>query len=175
VAENYSKVLAYKDEYEVARQLTSDQFRQQLDAQFEGDFELEFNLAPPLLSKINPATGRPRKRKFAAKKVLPLLGRLAKLRNLRGTPLDIFGYTADRRLERRLIAEYERDIDAILSNLTKSTYDDACVLATLPTSIRGYGPVKEAAYEKTQPQRQQLLNRIAGSEQNTADLQEVGA
>ncbi len=175
VAENYSKVLAYKDEYEVARQLTSDKFRQQLDAQFEGEFELEFNLAPPLISKINPATGRPRKRKFAAKKVLPLLGQLAKLRNLRGTPLDIFGYTADRRLERRLIAEYERDVDAILSNLTKSTYEDACVLATLPASIRGYGPVKEAAYEKAQPQRQQLLNRIAGTDSSTADLQEVGA
>lgn len=179
VAENYSKLLAYKDEYEVARQLTSKTFQQQLEAQFEGEFELEFNLAPPLISKTNPATGRPRKRKFSSK-ILPLFRQLAKMRSVRGTPLDIFGYTADRRLERRLISEYERDIKQILSDLRPETsidqYSDACALAALPASIRGYGPVKEAAYEKAQSQRQVLLSNLSDpTQKSTTQYQEVGA
>ncbi len=162
VAENYSKVLAYKDEYEVARQLTSAQFRKQLEAQFEGDLQLEFNLAPPLISRINPATGRPRKRLFS-EKVLPLFRLLAKLRGLRGTPLDLFGYGADRRLERRLISEYESDIQQLLTSLSSDSYQHACELARLPAVIRGYGPVKEAAYDKAQQQRQALLARVSQS------------
>ncbi len=165
VAENYSKVLAYKDEYEVARQLTSTRFRSQLAAQFEGDLQLEFNLAPPLLSRINPATGRPRKRQYS-EKILPLFRALSKLRSLRGTPLDLFGYSADRRLERRLISEYEADIQQILLTLSQHTQQDACELARLPASIRGYGPVKEAAYDKAQQQRQQLLSRITQRHDN---------
>uniref|UniRef100_UPI00356661BD indolepyruvate ferredoxin oxidoreductase family protein n=1 Tax=Pontibacterium sp. TaxID=2036026 RepID=UPI00356661BD len=175
VAENYSKLLAYKDEYEVARQLTSETFQQQLEAQFEGEFELEFNLAPPLISKTNPATGRPRKRKFSSK-ILPLFRQLAKMRSVRGTPLDIFGYTADRRLERRLIGEYERDIKQILSDLRPESYTEACALAALPASIRGYGPVKEAAYEKAQLQRQVLLSNLSDpTQKSTTQYQEVGA
>ena len=167
VAENYSKVLAYKDEYEVARQLTSAQFRKQLEAQFEGDLELEFNLAPPLLSRINPTTGRPRKRLFS-EKVLPLFRLLAKLRSLRGTPLDLFGYSTDRRLERRLISEYEADIQQLLPSLNSYSHQDACELARLPAAIRGYGPVKEAAYDKAQPKRQELLARVS----QTSDSQQ---
>ncbi|MBN1008483.1 indolepyruvate ferredoxin oxidoreductase family protein [Amphritea pacifica] len=159
VAENYSKVLAYKDEYEVARQLTSVSFREQLNQQFEGDFELEFNLAPPLISRINSATGRPVKRRFSDR-IMPLFRLLASLRPLRGTPLDLFGYSADRRLERRLIREYEQDIQALLQNLSVDNLQDATELARLPSGIRGYGPVKEQAYEKAQRQRQQLLERI---------------
>ncbi|WP_299194403.1 indolepyruvate ferredoxin oxidoreductase family protein [uncultured Amphritea sp.] len=159
VAENYSKVLAYKDEYEVARQLTSASFRQQLESQFEGEFELEFNLAPPLISRINSTTGRPVKRRFS-EKIMPLFRLLAGLKSLRGTPLDLFSYSADRRLERRLIREYEQDIQAILDNLNQANLQDALALARLPSTIRGYGPVKEAAYEKAQQQRQQLSDRI---------------
>ena len=159
VAENYSKVLAYKDEYEVARQLTSSHFRQQLESQFEGDFELEFNLAPPLISRINRATGRPVKRRFS-EKIMPLFRLLASLRPLRGTPLDLFGYSADRRLERRLIREYEQDIQALLQNLSVDNLQDAIELARLPSVIRGYGPVKERAYEQAQIQRQQLREQI---------------
>lgn len=160
VAENYSKVLAYKDEYEVARQLTSAEFRQQLETQFEGDLKLEFNLAPPLISRINPATGRPRKRLFS-EKVLPLFRLLAKMRSLRGTPLDLFGYGTDRRLERRLISEYEGDIQQLLPSLSDYSHPHACELARLPAVIRGYGPVKEAAYDKVQQQRQALLTRVS--------------
>ena len=162
VAENYSKVLAYKDEYEVARQLTSTQFRKQLEAQFEGDLKLEFNLAPPLISRINPATGRPRKRLFS-EKVLPLFRLLAKMRGLRGTPLDLFGYGTDRRLERRLISEYESDIQLLLPSLSDYSHPHACELARLPAAIRGYGPVKEAAYDKVQQRRQALLARVSQS------------
>ncbi|MGB0468824.1 MAG: indolepyruvate ferredoxin oxidoreductase family protein [Pontibacterium sp.] len=180
VAENYSKLLAYKDEYEVARQLTSEKFHQQLEAQFEGEFELEFNLAPPMISKINPGTGRARKRKFSSK-ILPLFRQLSKLRVLRGTVLDVFGYTADRRLERQLINEYESDIQTILGHLQPETYSNACALAALPASIRGYGPVKEVAYKKAQLQRQVLLNSLSNPTQDktnqdsTINLQEVGA
>ncbi|MDO6565368.1 indolepyruvate ferredoxin oxidoreductase family protein [Amphritea sp. 1_MG-2023] len=159
VAENYAKVLAYKDEYEVARLLTSAAFRQQLENQFEGDFKLEFNLAPPLISRINSATGRPKKRTFS-EKILPLFRLLARAKTLRGTPLDIFSYSADRRLERRLIREYEQDIAAILNNLSVDNLQDAVELARLPAVIRGYGPVKDAAYDKAQQTRQQLLERI---------------
>lgn len=159
VAENYSKLLSYKDEYEVARQLSSSQFKDEIEAQFEGDFELEFNLAPPLLSRIDPATGRARKRKYSSK-ILPLMRMLAAVRCVRGTPLDLFAYSADRKLERHLIHEYERDIDLILNNLDASNYDDACLLAELPKTIRGYGPVKEKAYETANIQRQTLLSSI---------------
>ncbi len=159
VAENYGKVLAYKDEYEVARQLTSVGFRQQLENQFEGEFELEFNLAPPLISRINSATGRPVKRRYS-EKIMPVFRLLARLRTLRGTPLDLFGYSADRRLERRLIREYEQDIQAILENLSRENLPDATELARLPSVIRGYGPVKEIAYANAQTQRQQLLERL---------------
>ncbi|KEA65329.1 Indolepyruvate ferredoxin oxidoreductase [Marinobacterium lacunae] len=163
VAEHYSKVLAYKDEYEVARQLASASFRQQLAEQFEGEFELEFHLAPPLISRIDPATGRSRKRKFAGKRMLPLFRLLAGLRGLRGTVLDPFTYSADRRLELRLIAEYEADIQLILTQLSAANYDAACELAQLPAAIRGYGPVKEKAYAKAQAKRVELITRMNGS------------
>ena len=102
------------------------------------------------------------------------------MRSVRGTPLDIFGYTADRRLERRLISEYERDIKQILSDLRPESsidkYTDACALAALPASIRGYGPVKEAAYEKAQSQRQVLLSNLSDpTQKSTTQYQEVGA
>ncbi|EAR61039.1 indolepyruvate ferredoxin oxidoreductase family protein [Neptuniibacter caesariensis] len=163
VAENYSKVLAYKDEYEVARQLSSDSFREQLEAQFEGDFQLEFNLAPPLLSKVDPATGRPKKRTFSAK-YLPLFKALSQLKGLRGTALDIFAYSADRRMERRLIREYESDINTVLTHLTRDNLQDAIQLLSLPAKIRGYGPVKDRAYEKAQLEREALLERISDAQ-----------
>ena len=160
VAANYSKLLSYKDEYEVARQLSSSHFRAEVEAQFEGDFTLEFNLAPPLISRIDPATGRARKRKFSSK-ILPLMKALSAVRSIRGTPLDIFAYSADRKLERQLIRDYEQDIDFILNNLDASIYDQACLLAELPMKIRGYGPVKESAYKAVKDERQTLLSSLA--------------
>ena len=113
VAINYAKLLAYKDEYEVARLFIDGGFEKQLRDQFEGDFKFSFNLAPPILGRGGDALGRPKKRAFGAW-MLPVFRTLAKFRFLRGTPLDIFGYSADRKLERDLIAGYEKDVATVL-------------------------------------------------------------
>ncbi|GGO88024.1 indolepyruvate ferredoxin oxidoreductase [Marinobacterium nitratireducens] len=162
VAENYSKVLAYKDEYEVARLYSDGSFRKLLAEQFEGDVELEFNLAPPLLSRAKDGQ-RPRKRKFGPW-MESAFRWLAKGKVLRGTPLDPFGYGADRRLERRLIRDYEADIAWLLEHLRRDNLEDARALAALPSQIRGYGPVKEAACEQAAVQRTQLRARLDAPE-----------
>src|SRR5947209_4139299 len=113
VAINYAKLLAYKDEYEVARLYTDGKFEQQLRDQFEGDFKISFNLAPPILSSGVDALGRPKKRAFGAW-MMSVFRVLAKFRFLRGTALDVFGYSADRKLERDLIAGYEEDVATVL-------------------------------------------------------------
>ncbi len=161
VARNYFKLLAYKDEYEVARLFAESDFESRLKAQFEGDFRLKFHLAPPLLSRTDPATGRPRKREFG-----PWMGRifpiLAKFRRLRGTPFDPFGWNHERRLERRLIAKYESLVEDILARLTAGNLEIAVALAQIPDMIRGFGPVKAAriaaAKEKEAELRTLFLN-----------------
>ena len=107
VAINYAKLLAYKDEYEVARLFSDGRFEKQLRDQFDGDFKFNFNLAPPILGGGKDALGRPKKRAFGAW-MLPVFRMLAKMKGLRGTAFDIFGHSADRKLERELIAGYER-------------------------------------------------------------------
>ena len=121
VAINYAKLLAYKDEYEVARLFTDGRFEKQLRDQFEGDFKFNFNLAPPILGGGVDALGRPKKRAFGAW-MMPVFRMLAKMRCLRGTPLDIFGYSADRKLERDLIAGYEKDVATVLGLLSPVTH-----------------------------------------------------
>jgi len=160
VAKQYSRVLSYKDEYEVARLMTSDSFRDELAAQFEGEFTLEFNLAPPLLSRKDKHGGRPRKRTYS-EKILPLFRMLSRMKGLRGTPLDIFGWSADRRLERRIIAEYEDDLNLIERTLSNDNYGLAQQLASLPETIRGYGPVKDVNYEKAQLKRRDLRAQLS--------------
>lgn len=146
VAINYAKLLAYKDEYEVARLYTDGRFEKQLRDQFDGDFKINFNLAPPLLGGAKDALGRPRKRAFGAW-MMPAFRMLAGMRGLRGTAFDIFGHSADRRLERDLIAGYEKDVATVLSLLSPVTLDTAIELLSLPDRIRGYGPVKEKAVQ----------------------------
>ena len=158
-AENYSRVLAYKDEYEVARQLSSPAFRKKLEQQFEGNFALSFSMAPPLISRTDPATGRPRKKEFS-EKILPIFRLMAKLKVLRGTPFDLFRFTQDRRLEHKIIREYERDLGRIERHLNSTNYDDACELARIPSKIRGYGPVKSESYNKAQEERIHLRNQL---------------
>jgi len=160
VAINYAKLLAYKDEYEVARLYTDGRFEQQLRDQFDGDFKISFNLAPPLLGGAKDALGRPKKRAFGAW-MLPAFRMLAKLRVLRGTPLDIFGYSGDRRLERDLIAGYEKDVAHILSMLSPVTLDTAVEILSLPDRIRGYGPVKEKAVADAKGRYVQLAADLA--------------
>ena len=160
VAINYAKLLAYKDEYEVARLYTDGRFEKQLRDQFDGDFKISFNLAPPLLSRSVDALGRPKKRVFGAW-MLPVFRTLAKLRFLRGTALDIFSYSADRRLERDLIAGYEKDVATALGLLSPVTIDAAVELLSLPDRIRGYGPVKEKAVEDAKARYAQLAADLA--------------
>ncbi len=156
VAEGYHKLLAYKDEYEVARLLLSS--REKARAEFEGDFKMKFNLAPPMLSKMGP-NGRPQKREFGPWLEQPLR-LMAKLKRLRGTPLDVFGYTAERKMERALIKQYETDMREVLPKLDANTRDAVVALAALPLDIRGFGPVKEANEAKAAKRREELLSVI---------------
>ena len=156
VAKGYHKLLSYKDEYEVAR-LHMDTVAK-AKAQFDGDFDVSFHLAPPLLSKEGP-NGRPAKREFGAGMVR-WFKLLARMKRLRGTPLDIFGRTEERKMERALIAQYERDMAEILPLQGALATDEAVALAELPLSIRGFGPVKAANEAKAAKQREALLAAI---------------
>jgi indolepyruvate ferredoxin oxidoreductase len=144
VAHAYFRLLSYKDEYEVARLHTRPEFLESLRADYGGGARLRFHLAPPLLGGRRDARGRPLKREFGAW-ILPAFRVLAKLRGLRGTAFDVFGYTAERRMERQLIAEFEAAVDAILGALDAGNRDRAIAIIDCFLDIRGYGPVKEKA------------------------------
>lgn len=159
VAISYAKLLAYKDEYEVARLYTNGVFEAQIRHQFEGDVKLIFNLAPPLITREKDGAGRPRKKQFGPW-MLKGLRALARLKAMRGTPLDVFGYSADRRLERALIAEFESDVSVTLKHLSDATAHTALLLLSLPQDIRGYGPVKDAAYKTSRAKRDALLKGL---------------
>jgi indolepyruvate ferredoxin oxidoreductase len=155
VAINYAKLLAYKDEYEVARLYSDGRFEKQLRDQFEGEFTFNFNLAPPILSSGLDALGRPKKRAFGSW-MMSVFRLLAKFRFLRGTALDVFGYSAERRMERDLIAGYEKDVATVLGLLSPVTHDTAVELLSLPDRIRGFGPVKEKAVKDAKARYEQL-------------------
>ncbi len=156
VARNYFKLMAYKDEYEVARLYTDPAFREKMAAQFEGDYRLRFHLAPPLLAKRDPVSGELRKAEYGSW-VLSAFSVLARLRRVRGTALDVFGYTRERRMERRLIVEYEATIDELLTKLTTDNHPLALQIAALPEQIRGYGHVKERSVNVAQAKQTELL------------------
>ena len=143
VARSLFKLMAYKDEYEVARLYTESDFLKRVADQFDGPYKLRFHLAPPILGDRDPQTGHLRKREFGPW-MLGVFRLLAKLRRLRGTPFDLFARSAERRAERRLIGDYEAVIDEILSCLTPANHPHAVELASLPLEIRGFGHIKEA-------------------------------
>jgi indolepyruvate ferredoxin oxidoreductase len=174
VARYYFKLLAYKDEYEVARLYSDATFRKQLEAQFEGDYRLQFHLAPSWLSKPDAVTGQPRKRSFAPW-MLKAFGVLARFKFLRGSVLDPFGHSAERRLERELIEEYEANVACLLGELNASNYRTAVALAEIPEQVRGYGHVKEAALAKAREQASQLKARLTVSEIAAVQLFEPAA
>ena len=155
VARYFFKLMAYKDEYEVARLYTSGDFKRRLEQQFEGDYKLKFHLAPPLFARKN-AQGQLQKKEYGSW-MLGAFGVLAKLRGLRGTPLDVFGYTAERRGERALIGEYEKTIALLLNKLDGGNVDLAADIASIPEHIRGYGHVKEAHLHKAKAREAELL------------------
>jgi indolepyruvate ferredoxin oxidoreductase len=158
VARNYFKLLAYKDEYEVARLHADRAFRAELARQFEGDYRLEFHLAPPLLAKRDPRTGHLRKRAFGGW-MMPVFSLLRHGKLLRGTRLDIFGRTDERRAERALIAEYEALLDEFERTLGAGNLAEAIALAALPEAIAGYGHVKEKRMREAAQRRETHLSR----------------
>ena len=140
VARNLFKLMAYKDEYEVARLHTRPEFLKAIKSQFEGDFTLNFHLAPPLIAATNDK-GELQKQKFGAWMVLGF-SLLKHLKGLRGSALDIFGYTQERRTERALISEYRATVAALLGKLSAENHAQALELARLPEGIKGFGHVK---------------------------------
>ncbi|MBV1900839.1 MAG: indolepyruvate ferredoxin oxidoreductase family protein, partial [Kordiimonadaceae bacterium] len=163
VATYYAKLLSYKDEYEVARLYSSESFKQKLTAQFDGKMKLSVHLAPPMLPGKDAATGKPRKREFGAW-IFPLFSALSSLKGLRGTAFDVFGYTAERRMERALITDYEDIISLLLKDLNKSNLGLAQEIAALPDMIRGYGPVKATNMALAADAKDALLTRWARQE-----------
>ena len=160
VARSLFKLMAYKDEYEVARLHMETGFLDELQREFEGDFKVNYHLAPPLLPAKSDARGRPRKRSFGPWIQTPMKI-LARMKVLRNTPFDIFGYTAERRTEQALIGWYEEQIAVILGNLDAARFDVLVVIAKAPMDIRGYGPVKEAAILKVKSEVAALSGRLA--------------
>lgn len=164
VARNFAKLMAYKDEYEVARLHADPAFKRELAATFEDGAKLRYNLAPPLFSKRDTQTGHLLKREFGpwVGKLFPLL---AKGKVLRGTILDPFGHTAERKMERALIDTYEEQLRSVAAALTPVNHKFAVELASLPGQIRGYGHIKEAAVEKIRVLEASVLKRFyeAGS------------
>jgi indolepyruvate ferredoxin oxidoreductase len=147
VAKSYFKLLAYKDEYEVARLYTERTFSDNLAATFDGTPNLTFHMAPPLLTRVDPATGRRRKIRLSGRWLVPMLRLLKHGKVLRHTPFDPFGWQSDRQLEREMIREYETDLDMIVAHLTVHNINMATELANLPQQVRGFGHVKAAFYE----------------------------
>ncbi|MGH6836482.1 MAG: indolepyruvate ferredoxin oxidoreductase family protein [Methylocella sp.] len=157
-ARYYFKLLAIKDEYEVARLYSDGSFAKQIAASFEGDPRLEFHLAPPFLGH-KTAQGEAVKSSFGPW-IMPAFRLLAALKGLRGTLFDVFGYTTERRIERRLIADYEILIEEILASLSPDNHAIAVALASIPEKIRGYGHVKTKHLKAAKAEEQGLLEQF---------------
>ena len=162
VAESYGRLLAPKDEYEVARQLSSPAFLASLRQRFKGG-RLEFHLAPPLLSRPDPETGRPRKHRFGPW-LLPLLRLLARGKTLRGSRLDPFRLGRDRRLERQWCDTWEARLPELFAEMRADNLEIATEIAALPQTIRGFGPVKEEAASGAERRFQHLWRRLRYTE-----------
>jgi len=167
VARYYAKLLAYKDEYEVARLHADGALEQKIAGMFEGDYKLVFHLAPPLLARTDPATGEPRKIRFGAW-MLPVFRLLKGLRGLRGTAFDPFGHTAERRTERALINEYEADVERLLAKLAPANHSLAVQIASVPEDIRGFGHVKTRHLAAARKKHDELFARFDATEKARA-------
>ncbi len=163
VARYLFKLMAYKDEYEVARLYTDGSFAKQIAASFDGDLKLEFHLAPPLLAKHDPVTGRPRKMNFGPWMMKAFDG-LARFKFLRGTPFDPFGYSLERKTERRLIEDYRATVEELVKSLTADNHALAVEIASIPEKIRGFGPVKEKHLTAAKAEEAALLARFRAGE-----------
>jgi indolepyruvate ferredoxin oxidoreductase len=156
VAQVAAKLMTYKDEYEVGRLFTDPTFRARLAENFEGDYELRYNLAPPLFSRRDKSTGRPKKQRFGAW-MGTSFAIMSRMRILRFTPLDIFGYGTHRRMERRLIREYAALVEQVLARATPANLPAAEAALRAHDKIRGYDVVKEASAHRVQTSLPALL------------------
>ena len=159
VARSYFKLLAYKDEYEVARLYTDGSFERQLADTFESYDALTFHLAPPMIAERDPSTGHAKKRTFGPW-MRTAFTLLAKLKGLRGTRFDPFGRTEERRMERRLIVDFEATVEEVLARLSPATHSIAVDLALVPQKIRGYGHVKEKSVGEAKAREADLMARL---------------
>ena len=159
VALSLYKLMAYKDEYEVARLFTNGEFRQELHEKFEGDFTLQFHLAPPLLARRDPLTGIPKKVTLGPgmEKIFKLL---ARCKSVRGSWLDIFSYTNERKIERQLIRDYRKAVLDMLGYLSAANFPTALELAELPQTVRGFGHIKAANVNRYQEKLEQLQMQL---------------
>jgi indolepyruvate ferredoxin oxidoreductase len=167
VARSWFKTLACKDEYEVARLHVQSGFLESVKREFGDDAKIRFHLAPPMLNKGVDARGRPRKREFGMW-MIPLFRLLAAMRRLRGTKFDPFGRTAERRMERELIEEFESTLETVLRHLDADNIDLATGIIELFLEIRGYGPVKAEAVTRIRPQIEQRLAALTSSRRRAA-------
>ena len=168
VARNLFKLMAIKDEYEVARLYTDGSFQKQLSREFESHARLEFHLAPPILGRKGN-DGKPRKSSFGPW-MMSAFRVLAKMKGLRGTPFDLFGMTKERQRERKLLASYEADLDLIGKRLEAGPHEALVALAAIPALVRGYGHVRQASMEQAAAERERVLARLA-AEAEKARLQ----
>jgi len=159
VARYFAKLMAYKDEYEVARLYSDGEFARKIGAMFEGDYKVVFHLAPPLLAKADPRTGEPAKMRFGSW-MKPAFRILAMFKGLRGSALDLFGHTEERRMERQLVDEYERTIEELAGGLTRDNLATAIEIASLPEAIRGYGHIKAKNMAEARARLEVLLARF---------------
>ena len=157
VARNLAKLMSYKDEYEVARLHSDPAFIDRLRAQFDGEFTLRFNLAPPLFARRDPATGQLQKREYG-QWVMTAFRVLARLKALRGTAFDPFGRTAERRMERQLIDDYMALLREVAGELSAGNYGTSVQIAGLPELVSGFGHVKERNVGLMQRRRDELLD-----------------
>jgi indolepyruvate ferredoxin oxidoreductase len=156
VARYYFKLMAYKDEYEVARLYADPAFARKIEGMFEGGYRLRFHLAPPIFNRPDPRTGEARKSEFGAW-MMPAFKLLAKLKGLRGTALDVFGHTEERKTERRLIDEYETTVAELLERLDRDNHKLAVEIASTPEHIRGFGHVKRRHLGEAKKKEAELL------------------
>ncbi len=161
VARSLYKLMAYKDEYEVARLYTDGSFAAKLEELFEGDFNVNYHLAAPVIAAKDKDTGLPRKRQLPSL-MTGVFRLLAPFKFLRGTAFDPFGYTAERRLEQQMLADFESLLDEVARLVTKKNYHAAVRLAELPMSVRGYGHVKEKNYIAASARQKILMSELQG-------------
>jgi indolepyruvate ferredoxin oxidoreductase len=166
-AQSLFRLMAIKDEYEVARLYTDGEFDRTLQSQFSGSYKLRYHMAPPFLSRPDSKTGRTAKWTFGAW-IRPILTALAAMRGLRGTPFDVFGWSTERRIERQLIAEYETLIEELTGGLRSDNYDMAVEIAGLYSGIRGYGLVKAANIDRIRQCKGELMASYRSSRRAAA-------